>query len=155
MGDDVSESVVRVAWARRTQRVTIAIPVAVRGTGFQEATSAVSVNGNGGLVMLEATVAPNERVSLINPQTQEESPAKVVYLGKPEGSKIPVGFEFSEPSPLFWKIYFPPGHYQTSPETQKTGAEFPTKIGLRKQSTDARRLVPSAPKEGTSVAPDA
>jgi hypothetical protein len=155
MGDDVSESVVRIGSVRRTQRVTIAIPVAVRGTGFQETTSAVSVSGNGGLVMLKTTVALDELVSLMNPQTREESSAKVVYLGKPEDGRIPVGLEFSEPSPLFWKIYFPPGHPQTSSETQKTGIQFPTKIELGKTIHRCKMsLVPSASKEGSSVASD-
>ena len=106
---------------RRTQRVHIAMPLIVRGTDFREATSTVAVNANGCLVLLKATVSRDDEVWLINPKTAEELPGKVASLGKPEDGKIPVGLEFGEPSPLFWKISFPPDDWLTSPERKRPG----------------------------------
>jgi hypothetical protein len=122
MGNNRGEIGVRVPPVRRTQRVSIAIPVVVRGKGFQETTSTFSVNAHGGLVALRATVAVDDLVSLINPRTLEELPGKVVYIGKPEDGKIPVGVEFSEPSPFFWKISFPPDDWMNSEERKRPGS---------------------------------
>jgi hypothetical protein len=57
----------------------------------------------------------------VNPKTAEELPSKVVSLGKPEDGKIPVGIEFSEASPLFWQISFPPDDWLTSSERKRPG----------------------------------
>ena len=116
---------VSVSQLRRTQRVTIAIPVVVRGTGFEETTSTVTVNAHGGLVMLGATVERDSPVWIIHTKTLEELPGKVVSLGKPEQGKIPVGIEFAEPSPFFWQIYFPPDDWQTSVERKRPGSHPP------------------------------
>ena len=115
----MAESEVPAAPVRRTQRVHIALPVIVRGVDFRETSSTVTVNANGCLVMLTATVAREDQIWLINPKTAEELPGKVVSLGKPEEGKIPVGIEFSEPSPLFWRINFPPDDWLTSSERKR------------------------------------
>ena len=112
----------QVTPARRTQRVQISMPVLVRGKGFQEVTSTVAVNAHGCLVLLKATVSRDQQVSLINPKTAEELPGKVVSFGKPVDGKIPVGVEFSEPSPLFWQINFPPDDWLTSAERKRPGS---------------------------------
>jgi hypothetical protein len=123
----VSESAVQIAPVRRTQRVTIAMQVVVHGGGFQETSSTVTVNAAGCLVMLKTTVAQDDPVWLINLRTREELQGKVVYLGKPEDGKIPVGVEFSEPSPLFWGICFPPEDWRTSAERKRPGSNLPQK----------------------------
>lgn len=115
----MAETDVQAAPARRTQRVQISMPVLVHGRDFNEATSTVAVNAHGCLVMLKAKVVRDDHVSLINPKTAEELPAKVVSLGKPEDGKIPVGMEFGEPSPLFWRINFPPEDWFTSSERKR------------------------------------
>jgi hypothetical protein len=115
----VAETDVQTAPARRTQRVQISMPVLVRGPNFHEATNTVAVNAHGCLVLLKTKVVRDDQLSLINPKTAEELPAKVVSLGKPEDGKIPVGVEFGEPSPLFWRINFPPEDWFTSSERKR------------------------------------
>ena len=98
------------------------MPVLVRGSKFEEATNTVAVNAHGCLVMLKTPVLREDQVSLVNPKTAEELPSKVVSLGKSEEGKVPVGIEFGEPSPLFWKINFPPDDWVTSVERKRPGA---------------------------------
>jgi hypothetical protein len=93
----------------------------VRGAQFEESTITIAVNAHGCLVLLGATIARDDQVSLINPRTAEELPGKVVSLGKPEDGKTPVGIEFSEPSPLFWQINFPPDDWLTSTDRKRPG----------------------------------
>lgn len=117
----MGETDTQTAPARRTQRVQISMPVLVRGHNFHENTSTVAVNAHGCLVLLKAKVGRDDQLSLVNPKTAEELPAKVVSLGKPEDGKIPVGIEFGEPSPLFWRINFPPDDWFTSAERKRPG----------------------------------
>lgn len=118
----MSETEAQVAPVRRTQRVQIAMPVLVRGANFQETTNTVAVNAHGCLLLLKAKVVRDEQLSLVNLKTAEELPAKVVSLGKSEDGKIPVGVEFGEPSPLFWRINFPPDDWFTSAERKRPGS---------------------------------
>lgn len=97
---------------RRTHRIQISMPVIVRGKSggqdFQEKTQTVSVNANGCMVRLEARVTRMQHVSIVNPKTVEELPCTVTFIGQNERGKTEVGLEFSEASPLFWRIAFPP-----------------------------------------------
>jgi hypothetical protein len=105
---------------RRTQRLYVALPLIVRGPDFRETGSTVAVNANGCLVMLKAVVAMNDQIWLINPKTAEELPATVVSLGKRHDGKTSVGIEFTESSPLFWRITFPPDDWQTSADRKRS-----------------------------------
>jgi len=113
---------------RRTQRVQIAMPVIVRlkdgKTPFEEKTHTVSVNANGCLVRVQGTLIRGQKVSLINPQTTEELPCTVMFLGKKDAGKTEVGMEFTEASPLFWRISFPPEDWDPS-ERKRPGASRP------------------------------
>jgi hypothetical protein len=109
----------QVAPARRTQRLQIAMPVVVRGRNFKESTNTVAVNAHGCLVLLNAPLVKDDQVFLRNPKTEEELPGKVVSLGKPEDGKVPVGVEFINPAPLFWRINFPPDDWLTSSERKR------------------------------------
>jgi hypothetical protein len=97
---------------RRTQRVQIAMPVIVRGKSgdqpFEEEARTISINANGCMVMLRARVTRDQEISVVNPKTVEELPCTIVFLGRTVDGKTEVAFEFSEPSPLFWRIAFPP-----------------------------------------------
>lgn len=103
---------------RRTHRLQIAMPVILRGkTGthpFEEQTQTVSVNANGCMVKAAAHLSRAQHVSVVNPKTAEELPCRVSYVGQRDGSKIEIGLEFSEPSPLFWRIAFPPEDWDPS-----------------------------------------
>jgi hypothetical protein len=96
---------------RRTQRVRIGMSVEIRSTEgelFQEKTKTITVNANGCLVLLAAKVKRGQKLTIGNPQTQEELPCTVIFQGDYNSGKSEVGLEFSEPSPKFWRIAFPP-----------------------------------------------
>jgi len=110
---------------RRTQRVRIAMSVVVQGTSgknpFKEETQTISVNAHGCVMRLAVRVERGQRVSMINPKTSEEQPCTVVFLGQTDRGKTEVGVEFAQPSPMFWRIAFPPVDWDPSerkrPET--------------------------------------
>lgn len=97
---------------RRSIRLRIAMPVIVRGIietqAFQEETHTMAVSAHGCMVRLAAPVVRGHEVSIVNPRTAEELPCKIISLGQGNGEKRDVGLEFTEPSPLFWRIAFPP-----------------------------------------------
>lgn len=113
---------------RRTHRIPITMPVIVRGKAgaetFEEKTSTVSVNANGCMVRLESDIGRTHHVSIVNPKTAEELPCTVTFMGKKDKGKTEVGLEFSEPSPLFWRIAFPPEDWDPA-ERKRAGAHHP------------------------------
>lgn len=113
---------------RRTHRLQITMPVIVRGGSgahtFQEETRTVSVNANGCMVHLGAQVTRSQPVSIVNPKTAEELPCKVTYIGQRDGNKTEVGLEFSEASPLFWRIAFPPEDWDPSERKRPSSTHY-------------------------------
>jgi PilZ domain len=97
---------------RRSHRVHIVMPVLVRGKRgtqpFEEKTVTILVNAHGCMVRLSTPVARNQVVSIVNTRTAEELPCTVTFLGPKEAERMEVGIEFTEPSPVFWRIAFPP-----------------------------------------------
>ncbi|MGA8407872.1 MAG: PilZ domain-containing protein [Candidatus Acidiferrales bacterium] len=110
---------------RRTQRVHILMGVLVRGTSankpFEEETKTTTVNAHGCLISLATPVTRGQRVSIVNPKTAEEVECKVAYISENKGSKTEVGLEFTEASPLFWRIGFPPEDWVDSSERKRPG----------------------------------
>jgi hypothetical protein len=117
---------------RRTQRVLIAMPVLVRGgsgtKSFEEDTTTVSVSANGCLVRLGQQVVRGQEIAIVNPKTAEELPSSVTFIGLKEGGKAEVAVEFAEPSPLFWRIAFPPPDWDAAERKRPTGVRPPTKL---------------------------
>lgn len=109
---------------RRTHRIQISMPVIVRGKSgghaFEEKAQTVSVNANGCMVRLDARMTRSQHVSIVNPKTAEELPCTVTFIGQKEAGKSEIGLEFSEPSPLFWRIAFPPDDWDPS-ERKRSG----------------------------------
>jgi len=103
---------------RRSMRVHIAMPVIVRGKigpqPFEEQTHTIVVSAHGCTVRLVTQLARNQKVSIVNPRTAEELPCTVVSIGQRDGQKREIGVEFTEPSPLFWRIVFPPDDWDPS-----------------------------------------
>jgi len=113
---------------RRSHRVNIAMPILVRGKTsqpFQEQTHTVSVSAHGCVFRLAAQVKRLQEIAIVNSKTAEELPCKVTFLGQKEGGKTEVGVEFSEPSPLFWRIAFPPEDWDPS-ERKRPGGSRPS-----------------------------
>jgi hypothetical protein len=110
---------------RRSHRIQITMPVIVRGKSgnhpFEELAHTVSVNANGCMIRVEARITRSQHVSIVNPKTAEELPCTVTFVGQKDAGKTEIGLEFSEPSPLFWRIAFPPEQGDPS-ERKRPGA---------------------------------
>lgn len=110
---------------RRSHRVNIAMPVLVRGKKgtqpFEESAQTISVNAHGCMVRLATPVARSQEIAVVNIKTAEELPCTVTFLGQKDNGKTEVGVEFAEPSPLFWRIAFPPEDWDPS-ERKRSGA---------------------------------
>jgi hypothetical protein len=117
---------------RRTQRVHIAIPTLVRGMSgtqkFEEAGRTSTVNAHGCLISLTTRLTRGQQVSLIHPKTAEELPCKVVFISDRSQDRSEVGLEFMEPSPLFWRIAFPPEDWGSSTERKRTSGPVAGKL---------------------------
>ena len=102
----------RATEKRRSVRVHIAIPVLVRGGqgagAFREETFTVQVSAHGCMVRMARKMERGQPVTIIHKKTAEELDCTVTFLGQTEGGKTEVGVEFCEPSPVFWRIAFPP-----------------------------------------------
>jgi hypothetical protein len=96
------------------------MPVIVRGKNFKESTSTVTVNQHGCLLLLKNRVLGGEPLSLVNPNTTEELSGKVVALGRVENGLTHVAIQFTEHSPLFWRISFPPDDWISSDERKRS-----------------------------------
>jgi PilZ domain len=103
---------------RRSQRVTIGIPVTISGgagsLGFSQLTATVTVSPNGCLVLLDAPVVRSQELLVTCPGTQQKALGTVAYIGSDTSKIREVGIEFLEPSPTFWKITFPPENWDPS-----------------------------------------
>ena len=109
---------------RRSHRVHISMPILVRGAAagkrFEEETHTIAVSAHGCLLRLAAGVERAQEISIVNPRTAEELPCTVTFVGQRDSGKIEVGLEFSEPSPLFWRIAFPPEDWDPSERKRAT-----------------------------------
>jgi len=114
---------------RRSHRVNIAMPVLVRGEKgaepFEEAAATISVNAHGCMVKIQTPVTRSQGVSIVNQKTTEALPCTVVFVGRTESGKTEIGVEFSEPSPGFWRINFPPEDWDPSERKRPGGAAPP------------------------------
>jgi hypothetical protein len=103
---------------RRSHRVQIVMGLLVRGASggvnFQEDANTISVSAHGCMVRLAAKVARGQQVTIVNKKTVEELTCTVTYIGQSDGAKVEVGIEFTEASPVFWRIAFPPENWDPS-----------------------------------------
>ncbi len=113
---------------RRSHRVQIAMGVLVRGaTGgtrnFQEEAKTISVSAHGCMLRLATKVARGQHVTIVNKKTAEELNCTVSYIGQTDGERVEVGIEFSEPSPVFWRIAFPPENWDPAERKRATATQ--------------------------------
>jgi CheY-like chemotaxis protein len=112
--------------ARRSQRVVARIRVLVqRQTDtnglMSELGQTVEVNAHGALIALAMKVQPNELLVIKNLNTGQERQSRVVRVSMGEEATEPqVAIEFTEPSPKFWNIDFPPSDWKIA--TSRTGS---------------------------------
>ena len=114
---------------RRSHRVNIAMPVLVRGARgtqrFEEESQTVSVSAHGCNLRVANPLARGQEIALVNKKTAEELPCTVTFIGQKDAGKLEVGVEFIEPSPLFWRIAFPPEDWDPSERKRPGGARHP------------------------------
>lgn len=115
----MNEAELQSGFSSKTQRVRITVRLLVRGKHFQETASTAAVSPHGCLLLLKHKVAKGDQIWLVNPNTMEELSGRVTALGKSEHGNIQVAVRFSEPSPLFWRISFPPDGWRTSDERKR------------------------------------
>jgi len=95
---------------RRSPRFPLLSPVeaawqAIDGRIFREAGQATEVNAHGGLLELKTYPTVGKQIELINLQSRESSPARVVGIRRTsEGLVLGVGVELLAPSESFWGI---------------------------------------------------
>lgn len=99
--------------ARRSKRLGLTVAVKVRGRNvfgesFREFTSMLSVNADGGLLVLSARIRQGQILAIENRHTQEEQEFRVVHVRRWHDGKWKVGIEFVHKAPHFWRVYFPP-----------------------------------------------
>ncbi len=104
---------------RRSCRVLVHIPVQVVAEAgvpgpFEEDTQTLVVNAHGALILMAHSVRAGQTLRLKNKVSKDEGLCRVVYLGPPQNSRIQVGVEFTNPSPHFWHIAFPPEDWAAS-----------------------------------------
>jgi len=120
---------------RRSHRVNITMPVLVRGKKgnlpFEEETVTISVSAHGCMMRLATQLTRAQQISILNTKTVEELSCTVTFLGQKENGKTEVGVEFLEPSPLFWRIAFPPEDWDPS-ERKRSGAQRPPSVPPRR-----------------------
>jgi len=63
------------------------------------------------LIELASKVAPGQTLSIANLSSGEEVACRVVHSGTTRGGKTELAVEFVTPSPLFWKVAFPPSDW--------------------------------------------
>ena len=97
---------------RRSQRVILSVPITVSGDAgnatFSEKTQTLVINAHGALITLAAKISQGQLVKIQSSTHPEKQACRVVYVGPPVEGKTQLGVEFTEPSPHFWHIAFPP-----------------------------------------------
>lgn len=103
---------------RRSIRLHLAMPVIVRGVvathPFEEKAQTITVNAYGCMLCVSAPVVRGQEVMVVNPRTAEELPCRVISLRLTAGERKEIGLEFTESSPMFWRIAFPPENWNAS-----------------------------------------
>jgi hypothetical protein len=98
---------------RRSQRVTLSIPVSVSEPHANdrvtlERTQTLAVNRYGGLIALRSSVNHGQSLWMTHTISRVSKECRVVYLGPHHQDKRQVGVEFVDPITDFWNISFPP-----------------------------------------------
>jgi c-di-GMP-binding flagellar brake protein YcgR len=96
---------------RRSARVTLAVPLrvdgqALNGEEFIIRTHSHTVSQFGCMIPLDAEVAPDQTVVLLNEYTRQSVQCKVVTTRRTREGKRFLGLEFVTPSANFWRMSF-------------------------------------------------
>jgi hypothetical protein len=113
------EKIMAQTGIRRSDRVLLDVPVVIRANSvdqpqFREETFTVTVSAHGALLMLEAKVAPGQKVVVMNPKNWDEREVKVAYVGPDRAGLAQVAIEFAQPAPEFWSLETPPANWKSA-----------------------------------------
>ena len=97
---------------RRTLRVTLTVPLTVRGQSddgekFSAHALSQAVNRNGGLLQMEQVVVIGQPLILVNENSNRSIECRVVAVRHERDGKTYVGVEFVTPDANFWSMTFP------------------------------------------------
>ena len=105
---------------RRSQRVILRIPVILRlhvaGKVVTVPATTVSVNDHGAMLLCKRSFDAQGILELENDRTNEKMQCRVTRapMESADGYLVPV--EFATPSPVFWRISFPPRDWKPGDE---------------------------------------
>ena len=71
-------------------------------------TRSLSVNGHGGLTVLDVAVSVGQTLFLVNENSRQKAECRVISLRPGDDGKTIVAFEFISTPANFWKVSFPP-----------------------------------------------
>jgi hypothetical protein len=114
-------SVSRSSNRRRSQRVTLQVPVLIRanmadGRRVQLQVFTSIVNAHGGLLESPIRLANNQKILIINPHSRRDIDCRVIRVEGPNSALYEVAFEFDQRCPRFWPIDFPPADWAVNEE---------------------------------------
>ena len=106
---------VEISDRRRSRRWALDLSVYVYGHGpgkdpFHEEAHTLSVNANGGLLLLSVPVQMGQTLLLTNQLTQQEQDCRVVFLGTRHSRTVETGVAFPQTNPDFWQTHPTPEH---------------------------------------------
>jgi hypothetical protein len=117
---------------RRSQRILLGLAIQVsgqraNGAPFTESTRTKVVNAHGALIQLHEMVLVGQKLRIKNLGTNEELVCEVVDINPGENGEVPeVGIAFTEPTPRFWRVAFPPRDWSyRNPEAKRFPAKQP------------------------------
>lgn len=101
---------------RRSQRIELNVPVVVYrvpgdGPQFSENTQTLVVSAHGALVALTQLVVPRQKIRMQNPHSGQNLECRVVSVKKSMLGPPRVAVEFTQPTPSFWQLAFPPADW--------------------------------------------
>ena len=103
---------------RRSQRVIIRIPLTLEmvmsGQKVTVAAHTVAVNIHGAMVLCSRPIDAEVKLDIVNDRTREKASARVTRAPRESAEGYLIPLEFSEPSPAFWQITFPPSNWKPS-----------------------------------------
>jgi len=97
---------------RRSPRFLWRTPVFViwepqAGMKVREPAETEIVNAHGALLRLSTGLPLGKPLALLNPDSQESIPARVVWRDPEHGNDLRAGVELETPNQTFWGIYIP------------------------------------------------
>ena len=103
---------------RRSQRVIIRVPVTLEvmmsGQKITASAVTVAVNIHGAMVLCSRSFDAETKVEIVNERTRGRAVSRVTRAPRESAEGYLIPLEFTEQSPSFWQITFPPTDWKSS-----------------------------------------